>query len=123
MTEELFGHPMVEIGQGQPLAVGVPTASGNKSMDMWMKSRCFPEGLYHGDHCRAKALFFEGGSVHELSYRLVGTTGELAEKLAVMEEVHSEHFGDGENPHRVRNVFEHFVAEKRGESGRSLCVT
>ena len=70
-----------------------------------------------------KAAFFEGGSVHELTYRLVGTTGELAEKLAVVEEVDSEHLWDGKNPHRVRHVFEHFVVEKRGESGRSLGVT
>src|SRR3972149_8077652 len=39
----------------------------------------------HGQHhrergalARVKALLFEGGSVHELTYRLVGTRGELA---------------------------------------------
>jgi len=67
-------------------------------MDMWMKSCRFPESLYDGDHSRAKAAFFEGGSVHELTYRLVGTTRELAEKLAVVEEVDSEHLGDGKHP-------------------------
>lgn len=94
MAEELFCHPMVEIGHRHPMAAGVPTASRTKSMDMSMKSRRFPESLYDGDDSRAKALFFEGGGVHELAYRLAGTTGELAEKLAVMEEVHSQHFGD-----------------------------
>ena len=70
-----------------------------------------------------KAAFFEGGSVHELSYRLVGTTGELAEKLAVMEEVHSEHFGDGENPHGVRRVLEHFVVEEGRECRSFFGIT
>jgi len=40
-----------------------------------------------------------------------------------MEEVHSQHFGDGENPHRVRDVFEHFVVEESGKSCGSLCIT
>lgn len=123
MAEELFCHPMVEIGHGHPLAAGVPAASRTKSMNVGVKSRRFPESLHDGDHSRVKALFFECGRVHELSYRLVGTTGELAQKLAVMEEVHSEHLGDGENPHGVRNVFEHFIGEKRGESGGSFGVT
>src|SRR3990172_3782928 len=84
----------VEIGHGHPLAGGVPSASRTKSMNMRVKSRPIAESLHDGDHSWVKAVFFEGGSVHELSYRLEGTTGELPQKLAVMEEVHSEHLWD-----------------------------
>ena len=123
MAEERFRHPMVEIGHGHPLAGGVPSASRTKSMNMRVKSRPIAESLHDGDHSWVKAVFFEGGSVHELSYRLEGTTGELSQKLAVMEEVHSEHLWDRKNPHRVRNVFEQFVGEKRSERGGSFGVT
>jgi hypothetical protein len=122
MTEEFFRHPMVEIGHGHPLAAVVPAASRAKSMDMGMKSRRFAESLDDRDHSWAKAPFFECGSVHELSYRLVGTTGELAQELAVVKEIHSEHLRDRENPHRVRHVLQHFVVEERGESGGSFGI-
>jgi hypothetical protein len=70
-------------------------------MDMRMKSCGFAESLHDRDHTGPEANFFERGGAHELSNRLVSAAGELAEELAMMEEVEAEHLGDGENPHRV----------------------
>jgi hypothetical protein len=58
---------------------------------MRMKSCGFAEGLYDRDHAGPEAFLLESGGGHELSYRLVGATGELTEKLAVMEKVDSQH--------------------------------
>jgi hypothetical protein len=92
-------------------------------MNMRMKSSGFAEGLNDGDHARTKALFFESGGAHELLDGLVSASGELAEKLAVVEEVGSEHFGNRENPHRVRDVLEDFVIQERRKGCGSLRVT
>ena len=123
MTEELFCQPMVEIGHRHPLAAGVPSAPRTKGMDMRMKSCRFPKCLYDGNHSWTKTLFFEGGGGHKLCYRLVGTSGELAEKLAVVEEVDSEHFWDRKNPHGVRHFFEHFVIQESSEGSSSFGIT
>jgi len=58
------------------------------------KSSCFAECLHDRDHAGPEAFFFESGSAHELFEGLVSATGELTEKLTVMEEVDSEHLGD-----------------------------
>ena len=122
MTEKLFCHPMVEIGHRDPMAAGIPTASRTKSMDMWMKSCRLAEGLDDGDHAGPEAFLLESRGAHELSYRLVSATRELAQKLAVMEKVDSQHLWDRKNPHGMRNVLEQFIGEKRGESGGSFGV-
>jgi len=123
MTEELLCHPMVEIGHRHPLPEGIPTAPRTKSMDMRMKSRGVAKRLHDGNHSWAKALFVESGGGHKLPQGFVSAPGELAEKLAVMEEVDSEHLGDGKNPHCVRHVLEHIVVQESGEGRRSLGIT
>lgn len=122
MTEELLYQSMVEIGHGHPLGGGVPTAPGTKGMDMWMKSGGLSESLDDGDHARTKAVMFESCGAHELLDGLVGASGELAEKLAVVEEVAPEHLGDRENPHRVRDVLEDFVVKEGGKCGGALGI-
>jgi hypothetical protein len=79
--------------------------------------------LHDRDHAGPQAFFFESGGGHELSYRLVSATGELTEKLAVMEKVDSQHLWDRKNPHGVRNVFEDFVVQERRKCGGALGVT
>ncbi len=50
MTEELLSHPVVEVGDGDPLPEVIPTASGTKRMDMWMKSSRLAKGLDDRNH-------------------------------------------------------------------------
>ena len=96
MPEELLCHPVVEIGHGHPLAGGTPAASGTKGMDMGMESCGLAERLDDRDHAGSEGFFLESGGAHELSYRLVRATGELGEKLTMVEKVDPEHLGDGE---------------------------
>jgi hypothetical protein len=70
------------------------------------------EGLNDGDHAWTKALLFEGGGAHELLEGLVSASRELTGKLAVVEEVDSEHLWDRENPHRMRDGLEDFVVQR-----------
>ena len=72
-----------------PLPGVIPPAPRTKSMDMWVKSCRFSKCLYNRNHSWTKALFLESGGAHELSQGLVGTSGELAEKLAVVEKIDS----------------------------------
>ena len=123
MAEELFCPPMVDIGHGQPFTTSIPTAARANCMNMWVESGGFPEGLDDADHAGTKALFLESRGAHELSNRLVSATGELTEKLTMVEKVDPEHLGDGKNPHRVGDGFEHFVVEKRCEGGGSFGIT
>jgi hypothetical protein len=44
-------------------------------------------------------------------------SSQLAQKLATVEEIGSEHFGNGEAPQGVRHVFEELVF-KKGREGR-----
>jgi len=61
---------------------------------MWMKSSGFSKGLDDGDDAGTEGFFFEGGGAHELRDGLVSASGELTEKLAVMEKVGPEHLRD-----------------------------
>jgi hypothetical protein len=66
MAKQRLNAAMVEIGYGHPLTSGIPSASGTKSMDVWMKSSRFSESLHDRDHAWAKAVVLEGGRAHEL---------------------------------------------------------
>lgn len=123
MTEELLSHSMIEIRHGHPLPRGIPAAPGTKSMDVGMKSSRLPKCLNDRDHSWAKTVFFEGGGAHEPLEGIVGATGELTEKLTMVEKVDSEHLWDRKNPHGVRHVFEHFVVKESGKCRGSLGVT
>jgi hypothetical protein len=114
---------MIEIRHGHPLPGGIPAAPGTKSMDMWMKTSRLPKCLNDRDHSWTKTVFFEGGRAQELLEGLVSATGELTEKLTMVEKVNSEHLWDGKNPHGVRHVFEHFVVKESGKGRGSLGVT
>jgi hypothetical protein len=94
----------------------------NKDYGHVVKSSGFAEGLNDADHARTKAVLFESCGAHELVDGLVSASGELAEKLAVVEEVRPEHLWDRENPHRVRNILEDFVVQERGEGCGSLGI-
>ena len=111
----------VDVGNGNPLSVGKPDASGNDAVQMRIPSQVVRECLYGGDHADADVLVIDSGG-HELVNGFVAGAGELGEKLATEEEVAAEHFGNGETPNRMADVFQKLFLEKSCEGRGSFGV-
>ena len=77
MTEKLLSHSMIEIGNGHPLAGGIPPAPRTKSMDMWMKIgplRPTQLFLHMGSGCSETvvgALYTTAGNAIEASNQFI----------------------------------------------------
>ena len=61
-----------------------------------------------------------GGDPHQLAHHLPTGLTEAAEQLPVVQEVGTQHLGDGEGPQEVANVREHLLAEQDAEEGAAL---
>ena len=111
----------VDVGNGNPLSVGIPDSSGNDAVQVRVPLQVIGEGLDGDDHGGPRALVLDG-SDHELMNGLVSGLGELGEELAVEEEVGAEHFGNGETPNGMADVFQELLLEKGCESRCSLGI-
>jgi len=86
-----------------------------------MESYLVTEQLHDGDHAGAQLLIRHRRG-HQHPQGLIGSTGQIAKKLSVMEGIRAEHLWNGEHPHDVRHVLEHFVEKEGAKGGRSLRI-
>jgi len=103
-------------------SVGKPDSSGNDAVQVWIPLQVVGEGLDGGDHAGLSLRVIDGGG-HEFVNGFVGGPGELGEELAVEEEVGAKHFGNGETPNGMADIFQELVFEKNREGRGSLGIT
>ena len=111
----------VDVGNGNPLSAGKPDASGNDAVQMRISSQVVRECLYGGDHADANVVVIDSGG-HELVDGGGAGAGELGEELAAEEKIAAEHFGNGETPNGMADVFQKLLLKKSCEGGGSLGI-
>ncbi len=121
LPKQNFRGVGVDVGNRNPLSVGKPDTSGNDAVQMRIPNQVIGEGLYGDDHADANVLVIDS-SGHELMDSFVAGPGELGEELAVEEEVAAEHFGNGETPNGMADVFQKLLLEKSREGRGSLGI-
>jgi hypothetical protein len=121
MAEQLLGGVGVDVGNGNPLSVGIPKASRDKAVSVGGRLQERAKGLRDTNDA-GSSVFIARGFAHELLDGLIGESCEIGEQLAVSHEERPQHFGQGESPQAVADVFEQLILEKGGESGRPLRI-
>ncbi len=91
------------------------------AVQMRVPNQIVGEGLYGDDHADANVVVIDS-SGHELVDGFVAGAGELSEELSVEEEVAAEHFGNGETPNGMADVFQKPLLKKACEGRGSLGI-
>ncbi len=105
MSEQHLGGVGIDVGNGNPLSVGIPNASRDKavSVGIWLQERT--KGLRDTNDA-GSSVFVARGFTHELFDGLVGESCEIGEQFAVSHEERTQHFRQGESPQAVADAAE-----------------
>ena len=122
VPKDELGLMTIDVGDGLPRSITEENSASDDGMDVRVPSKRRTKGLDDGNHTGASVGLVDGGG-HHLADGLVGESGQLSQKLAVVEEIGPEHFGQRENPLRVRDVAENTFVQQHGEDGRSFRST
>ena len=122
MAEQLLSGVGIDVGNGNPLSVGIPNASRDKAVSVGIRLQERAKGLRDTNDA-GSSVFVTRGFTHELFDGLVGESCEIGEQLALSHEEGPQHFRQSESPQAVADVFDKLVFEKRGESGSSFGIT
>jgi hypothetical protein len=83
MAEELFCLCGVDVGKRRPFALSIPATTRADPMDVGMEWYLVTEQLHDGDHPGAE-LLNQRRRGHQLLQGVIGSAGQIAEKLSVM---------------------------------------
>jgi hypothetical protein len=120
-SKQLLGSVGINVGNGNPLSLSAPEASGGTAVHVGMGLQERAEGLRDTNDA-GSSVFVAGGFAKELLDGLVGETCEIGKQAAVSHEEGPQHFWQREGPQTMPDVFEQLVFEKGGEGGGALGI-